>query len=237
MSEPETILAHAARLLHRGSPLAGKRVVVTAGPTRETMDPVRVITNRSSGKMGFRLAEAAWERGADVVLISGPSAQADPTGVTTRRVESTEELGRAVSAELPSADVLIMAAAPADYRPRQPEAAKKPRQAGAAGISLELEPTSDILAATRDRRKPGAVIVGFALETGDAVTKARVKLERKQLDLIVANDALEPGAGFEVDTNRVVVLDREGRRVDLPAGSKRAVAEGILDVVETRFAR
>src|SRR6266498_494669 len=233
MSEPETILAHAARLIRSRGPLAGRRVVVTAGPTRESIDPVRVVTNRSSGKMGYRIAEAAWERGAEVVLISGPVALPAPVGVTVRRVETTKELEDAVRADLPAADVLVMAAAPADYRPAHPSASKQPRIQGA--LAVPMEPTDDILSSTEERRKPGSVIVGFALETGDAVDKARAKLERKHLDLIVVNDALEPGAGFEHDTNRVALLDREGGVRILPLKSKRDVAEAILDAVEVRL--
>jgi phosphopantothenoylcysteine decarboxylase/phosphopantothenate--cysteine ligase len=234
MSEPEAILAHAARLL-RGGSLAGRRVVVTAGPTRESIDPVRVVTNRSSGKMGYRVAEAAWERGADVVLISGPVALPEPVGVTVVKVESTKELEAAVAAALPHADVLVMAAAPADFRPASPSATKQPRSDGA--LAIPMEPTDDILSGTVERRKAGSVIVGFALETGDAVTKGRAKLERKHLDLIVVNDALEPGAGFEHDTNRVALLDREGSMSILPLQSKRDVAEAILDAVEARLER
>jgi len=233
MSEPETILAHAARLLRGQGPLVGRRVVVTAGPTRESIDPVRVVTNRSSGKMGYRLAEVAWERGAEVVLISGPVALPAPVGVTVRRVETTKELEDAVRADLPAADVLVMAAAPADYRPAHPSASKQPRTQGA--LAVPMEPTDDILGATEERRKPGSVIVGFALETGDALDKARGKLERKHLDLIVVNDALEPGAGFEHETNRVALLDREGGVRILPLQSKREVAEAILDAVEVRL--
>ncbi|HEX5385487.1 MAG TPA: bifunctional phosphopantothenoylcysteine decarboxylase/phosphopantothenate--cysteine ligase CoaBC [Gemmatimonadales bacterium] len=234
MSEPEVILAHAARLLRGGGPLAGRRVVVTAGPTRESIDPVRVVTNRSSGKMGYRVAEAAWERGAEVLLISGPVALPAPTGITVRRVETTKDLETAVADALPEADVLVMAAAPADFRPAQPHASKQPRSDGA--LAIPMEPTDDILGATRGRRKPGSVTVGFALETGDALSKGRAKLERKALDLIVVNDALEPGAGFEHDTNRVALLDRGGASRILPLQSKREVAEAILDAVEARFA-
>jgi phosphopantothenoylcysteine decarboxylase / phosphopantothenate---cysteine ligase len=233
MSEPEKILAHATRLIRGRGPLAGRRILITAGPTREAIDPVRVITNRSSGRMGYRLAEAAWERGAEVVLISGPVELAAPEGASLRRVDSTAELEQAVRSELPSADVLIMAAAPADYRPADPSGSKRPRHEGQA--TLRLEPTADILAGTASLRKPGSVIVGFALETGDAVARGRAKLEHKGLDLIVINDALEPGAGFEVDTNRVVLLDRDGGRHDVPLASKRKVAEAILDAVERRL--
>lgn len=232
MSEPEVILAHATRLLAGQGPLAGARVVVTSGPTREALDPIRFLSNRSSGKMGHRLAEVAWERGADVTLVSGPSALSPPVGVRLVSVETTRELEAVVKQELPDADVLIMAAAPADYRPADSLAEKRTR--GAGEWSLALEPTSDILSATRSARKKGSVIVGFALETGDAVSKAQAKLERKGLDFIVVNDALERGAGFDVDTNRVTILAKSGERWDLPLQSKRDVAAAILDRVERR---
>ena len=161
MSEPETILAHAARVLRGGGRLAGRRIVVTAGPTRESIDPVRVVTNRSSGKMGYRVAEVAWERGAEVVLISGPVALEPPPGATLRRVESTGDLEAAVRSELPAADVLVMAAAPADFRPSDPSSSKRSRVDGA--LAVPMEPTEDILSGTRELRKAGSVIVGFAL--------------------------------------------------------------------------
>ncbi|HEX6104093.1 MAG TPA: bifunctional phosphopantothenoylcysteine decarboxylase/phosphopantothenate--cysteine ligase CoaBC, partial [Gemmatimonadales bacterium] len=230
MSEPETILAHAARVLRGRGKLAGRRVVVTAGPTRESIDPVRVVTNRSSGKMGYRIAEAAWERGADVVLISGPVALPAPVGVTLRRVESTSDLEAAVRRELPQAEILVMAAAPADFRPSTPSDSKRSRVDGA--LAIPMEPTDDILSATRSERRAGSITVGFALETGDALAKGRVKLERKDLDLIVVNDALEPGAGFEHETNRVAILGRDGTPQILPLQSKREAAEAILDAVE-----
>lgn len=233
MSEPEVILTHAARLVNRGSPLAGKRVLVTAGPTREPIDPVRVVSNRSSGKMGYHLAEAAWERGAEVILVSGPAQLPAPHGPQVVRVESTAEMQAAVAGVLPICDVLIMAAAPADYRPADPSASKRPREQGAT--TLSLTPTPDILTATVKNRKAGSIMVGFALETGDAVTKGRAKLKRKQLDLIVVNDALEPGAGFEVETNRVVILDKDGGEQAVPLAYKRAVAEAILDAIEVRL--
>jgi len=233
MSEPEVILSHAARVIHRGSPLAGRRVLVTAGPTREAMDPVRVVTNRSSGKMGYHLAAAAWERGAEVVLVSGPAQLLAPPGVTVIRVESTAEMEAAVAESLPASDVLVMAAAPADYRPAEPSGAKRPREKGT--LTLEFAPTPDILGGTLAARKAGSVIVGFALETGDAVSKGRAKLAKKKLDLIVVNDALEPGAGFEVETNRVVILDRDGGEQVVPLAHKRAVADAILDAIEVRL--
>jgi phosphopantothenoylcysteine decarboxylase/phosphopantothenate--cysteine ligase len=233
MSEPEAILGHAARLLNRGGALSGRRVVVTAGPTREPLDPVRVITNRSSGRMGYRLAEVAWERGAEVTLISGPGSLAAPLGVTLQRVETTAEMEAAVRKSLKSADVLIMAAAPADYRPDAGARTKRPRSAGP--LSLTLSATTDILEATRTARRKGSVIVGFALETGDAETKGRQKLAGKKLDMIVVNDALEPGAGFEVETNHVVILERDGGRHEVPLADKRLVAGAILDRVEARL--
>ncbi|HWN82560.1 MAG TPA: bifunctional phosphopantothenoylcysteine decarboxylase/phosphopantothenate--cysteine ligase CoaBC, partial [Candidatus Udaeobacter sp.] len=174
MSEPETIIAHAARLLGSGGPLANKRIVVTAGPTREPIDPVRVVSNRSSGKMGYRIAEAAWERGAHVVLVSGPTTLPPPTGVLLRLVDTTAQLDAVVREELPTADVLIMAAAPADYRPKDPGDHKRPRATGK--LAVELEPTEDILSGTVSLRRPQAVIVGFALETGDADAKGAEKL-------------------------------------------------------------
>ena len=234
MSEPEVIMAHAERLLRgQDSRLRGKRVIVTAGPTRESLDPVRVVTNRSSGRMGYAVAQAAWARGAEVLLVSGPSTLPAPEGVEFVRVESTADLKSAVAARLSDADLLVMAAAPADFRPATAAASKTARGKGA--LEIRLEPTEDVLAATAGARKPGAIIVGFALETGDALARAREKLVRKDLDLIVVNDALEAGAGFEVETNRVTLLGRDGSEAAMPLASKRAVAEMILDAVEVRL--
>jgi phosphopantothenoylcysteine decarboxylase/phosphopantothenate--cysteine ligase len=185
--------------------------------------------------MGYRLAEAAWERGAEVVLISGPVTLPPPVGVTLHRIDSTRELEAAVREELPAADVLVMAAAPADYRPTSPSDSKRSRVDGA--LAIPMEPTDDILDATRSARKRGSIMVGFALETGDALAKGLAKLERKDLDLIVVNDALEPGAGFEKDTNRVALLGRDGTRQILPLKSKREVADAILDAVEKTLVR
>ncbi len=230
MSEPEAILEAAARLIGGGAvgKWAGKRVIVTAGPTREHLDPVRVITNPSSGRMGYALAEAAHARGADVVLVSGPTELEPPGGVTTQHVESTEDLGRAVQTLMKGADALFMAAAPADFRPKTSAKTKRPRGDGA--LTLELEATPDILASLQ--RPKGCLVVGFALETGNGLARARQKLQDKSLDFVVLNDALEPGAGFEVTTNRVTVLSKGGRQLDLPLLPKRDVAERILDAVE-----
>jgi phosphopantothenoylcysteine decarboxylase/phosphopantothenate--cysteine ligase len=230
MSEPEMILAAAARLL--GNPgkgkWAGKRVVVTAGPTREHLDPVRVLTNPSSGRMGYALAEAAYARGANVVLVTGPTELTPPAGPATTRVETTEEMQRAVQALVKQADALIMSAAPADYRPKTESKTKRPRADGA--LTVELEATPDILSSF-ERRK-GMVVVGFALETGNGLANARSKMQNKALDFVILNDALEPGAGLEVTTNRVTILGRNGKQVDLPLLPKRDVADRILDVVE-----
>ena len=228
MPEPETIFAHVGRILEPGD-LRGRRVVVTAGPTREAVDPVRFLSNRSSGKMGFALAAAAWRRGADVVLVAGPVAAPFPAGPRLVRVETTEEMARAVREALPDADALVMAAAPADFRPAQP--ADQKIKKGAAPEAIAVAPTTDILAATRDARRPGAVIVGFALETTDPVRHGRGKLEAKGLDLVVVNDATEDGAGFGVDTNRVTLLARDGSERALPLMPKREVADAILDRV------
>ena len=230
MSEPETILAAAERLLLQRPPWQGKTVVVTAGPTREHLDPVRVVTNPSSARMGYALAEAAYARGADVVLISGPSDLPLPFGVTAHRVETTAEMQRAAQAVVKRAALLVMAAAPADYRPAKPAATKRPRT-GDAALTIELEATPDILASLE--RPKECVVVGFALETGgDGLARAQAKLREKALDYIILNDALEPGAGFEVTTNRVTIIGKERQPVELPLLPKRDVAERILDAVE-----
>ena len=230
MPDPETIVAEVGRVLEGRGPLAGLTVVVTAGPTREPMDPVRFISNRSSGRMGAEIAAAAWRRGAKVQLIAGPLSVATPTGVTVTPVETTEEMGAALGAALPDADILVMAAAPADFRPAQVAATKIKKRS--APQQVELVPTPDILLTTRQARKQGAVVVGFALETNDAVSNGRGKLAAKELDLIVVNDATEAGAGFGVDTNRVTILSRSGNEEELPLMSKRDVADAILDRVE-----
>lgn len=230
MPEPETIVAHAGRMLEVAGALAGVEVVVTAGPTREALDPVRYLSNRSSGKMGVEIAAAAWRRGATVRLVAGPMSASPPRGVSVTSVETTEEMAEAVRASLPTADVLVMAAAPADFRPASVATAKIKK--GSAPGSVELVGTPDILMATRDRRKAGAVIVGFALETNDVLANGRKKLLAKDLDLVVVNDATEPGAGFGGDTNRVTIIARNGDEAVLPLMNKRDVADAILDRVE-----
>jgi phosphopantothenoylcysteine decarboxylase/phosphopantothenate--cysteine ligase len=230
MPEPEVIFSCVARLLEKRQSLVGVNVLVTAGPTRESVDPVRFISNRSSGKMGVAIAEAAWRRGASVTLVAGPLEVAVPAGVRVERVETTAEMSDAVGRLLPAKDVLIMAAAPADFRPAHTSIDKIKRTTGTK--SIELEPTADILATTRDRRKKDATVVGFALETRELIMNAERKLAEKSLDLVVANDALEPGAGFSGDTNKVTFLFPDGSRESLAMMSKVAVADEILDRVE-----
>lgn len=228
MSEPEQIIAEASRLLTARAPWIGRKVLVTAGPTREHLDPVRVITNPSSGRMGYALAEAAAQRGADVTLISGPVDLPAPYAVVVHRVETTAEMLRVLQAVVKKANVLFMAAAPADYTPKEVAATKRPRGRGA--LTLALEPTPDIL--TSLTRPANLLAVGFALETGGGMDRARAKLREKKLDYIVLNDALEPGAGFEVTTNRVTIIADQGEPLVLPLLSKREVADRILDAVE-----
>lgn len=228
MLEPEVLLEHAGRALEPASALTGRHVLVSAGPTREALDPVRFLGNRSSGRMGYAVARAAWRRGARVTLVSGPSALEPPVGCEVVPVESAAEMRDAVASTLPQADALVMAAAVADFRPANPAAQKVKKRAGAPP-ELPLESNDDILLVTRPLRRAGAVVVGFALETEAAVENGREKLEQKGLDLLVVNDATEPGAGFEVETNRVVILARDGSASELPLLSKDEVADAILD--------
>jgi phosphopantothenoylcysteine decarboxylase/phosphopantothenate--cysteine ligase len=235
MIEPDEVLAYAGRALEGATPLSGRRVVVTAAGTREPIDPVRYIGNRSSGRMGYEIAAAAWRRGADVLLVSGPSPLSPPAGVELRRVETAEEMRAAVSEALPGADALVMAAAVADFRPANAAVEKIKKESGGVP-EIRLEPTADVLRSTRELRPPHAVVVGFALETTDVVENGRRKLEGKGLDLLVVNDAREPGAGFEVETNRVVLLQSGADDEPLPLMSKGEVADRILDRVETLLA-
>ena len=233
MPEPEEIMSHAGRLLEPYASLNGKHVVVTAGATREPIDPVRFISNHSSGKMGVAIARAAWRRGADVTLIAGHVDVPLPPEVNLVRTESVEEMCIAVGTALPAADVLFMAAAPADFRPAS-ESPTKIKKAGAAP-PISLEHTEDILLTTMPRRKKGSVIVGFALETDDGPAHAREKLEAKKLDMIVLNDATDPEAGFGVDTNRVTLINKGGKEEPLSLMSKTDLADVLLDRVEAKL--
>jgi phosphopantothenoylcysteine decarboxylase/phosphopantothenate--cysteine ligase len=224
---PEIVDAALARLARR-SELSAETVLVTAGPTVEDIDPVRYVSNRSTGAMGYRLAEAARDRGARVILVSGPTALAAPHGVTLVAVRSAEEMEKAVAAHVAAATVVIAAAAVSDYRPAQTSASKLKKTDGP--MDLELVRTPDILKGLGEA-KGGRLLVGFAAETDDLVANARRKLEAKNLDLIVANDVTAPGAGFGGSTNAVVLLGRDGQRRDVPLASKREVAEAVLDEV------
>jgi phosphopantothenoylcysteine decarboxylase/phosphopantothenate--cysteine ligase len=231
MPEPETILAHIARTLESDGALAGRQILVTAGATREAVDPVRFISNHSTGRMGIAIAEAAWRRGASVTLVLGHVDVPVASGPQIIRTESVDDMAAAVASALPHADALVMAAAPADFRPTRAADRKISKRDESAMMAIELSPTTDILRATLPIRPQGAVIVGFALETGDALAKGEAKLKEKSLDMIVVNDALEPGAGFGVDTNRVTILARGNAPEQLPLMSKTAVADAILDRV------
>jgi len=235
LPEPETVVAHVGRLLEAPGSLRGKRVVVTAGPTREPVDPVRFLSNRSSGKMGVALAAAAWRRGADVQLVAGPLAVAPPSGPSVTFVETTEQMRDAVERAIAGADALIMAAAPADFRPASPASQKIKKSNAPPAIMLESTP--DILTSTIAARSETLVTVGFALETNSPLEHGRGKLVSKQLDLIVVNDATEPGAGFSVDTNRVTFIDRDGNADAQPLLGKGEVADLILDRLERLISR
>ncbi len=232
MAEVPEIVGTIRWVLGRDGPLAGRHVVVTAGGTQEPVDPVRYVGNRSSGKMGYALAQAALERGARVTLVSAPTALAVPVGSTCVHVATAEEMRRAVLEALPGCDVLAMAAAVADYRPA--ECAGQKIKKGAGDLALVLQRTPDILAdvaAARERGGRPLLVVGFAAETQDLLANARQKLVAKKLDLIVANDVSATDSGFGVDTNRVTMLDRGGGEEPLPLLSKDEVAARIWDRV------
>jgi phosphopantothenoylcysteine decarboxylase/phosphopantothenate--cysteine ligase len=224
LAEPADIVAEVERAV-AAPDLAGERVLVSAGPTREAIDPVRFVSNRSSGKMGYALAAAAWRRGAEVTLVSGPAALAPPYGVRAINVVSGEEMRRAIAAEIGRTTVLLMAAAVADYRPRQ-AAARKLKKDEAERV-IELERTADILRELAPR-KGGRLFVGFAAETDDVARHAAQKRHDKGLDLIVANDVSRADAGFEVDTNTVLLIDAAGTQ-EVPLASKDEVADRVLD--------
>ena len=228
LAAQEEILKAVQEVLQTGKDLAGETVLVTAGPTCEDLDPVRYITNRSSGKMGYAVAEAAAKRGAKVVLISGPTALETPECVERVDVRTAAEMLRAVEARFAPVTIAVFAAAVADYRPAERAAGKIKRAADELTIRLEANP--DILA-TVARNKGERVVAGFAAETEHVAENARKKLEKKNADLIVANDVTAEGAGFDVDTNVVTIFARDGREVPLPRLSKAEVAQRILDEV------
>jgi phosphopantothenoylcysteine decarboxylase / phosphopantothenate---cysteine ligase len=234
MEEGSVIIDYVGRALEDDAALRGKRIIVTGGPTREPVDPVRVLSNRSSGKMGYAIAAAAWRRGADVLLISGPTSLAEPVGAKMQRVETAEEMASAVRAAVADADALIMAAAVADFRPAAPANSKIKKSSAVSAI--ELEPAPDILKSTREFRAKHLRVVGFALETDAHEENARKKLAEKGLDFIVLNDAREPGAGFEVSTNKVTLIHANSADIEqLPLLSKDDVADAILDRLAALF--
>lgn len=231
MIEPWQIDEAVGRALGTQPALDGQRVLVTAGPTFEPIDPVRYVGNRSSGRMGYAIAQAAWRRGAEVTLVSGPSSLEPPFGVTFVPVETAREMHDEVSDRIGTSDVNVFSAAVADFRPVDPREAKLKRSETAEGLSLQLTENPDVAHGTRSARMPGSLNVGFALETGNVVANAEDKLARKGFDLIVANDATEPGAGFGVSTNRVTIVTAGRPHEALPLLSKDEVAEEILDRV------
>ena len=228
MSQPEAILEAIEAILDPRRDMEGLRVLVTAGPTVERIDPVRYITNRSTGKMGYAIAEAARDRGAEVALVSGPVALERPAGVDVISIESSAQLCDAVLERGPWADVVIQAAAPADFRPVT-VADHKIKKTG-AGMTLELENTTDIAAALGRDKRPGQTLVAFAAETNDLLENARGKLDRKNADLVAANDVSRRDAGFGTDTNAVTLITRKDVKA-LPLMTKREAADAILDAV------
>jgi phosphopantothenoylcysteine decarboxylase/phosphopantothenate--cysteine ligase len=225
--EIDEIVEALRRLLVPTRDLTGERLLVTAGPTREPIDPVRYISNRSSGKMGYGLATAALRRGAEVILVSGPTALTPPPGAVFVPVQTAEEMREAVLHHLERATIVIKAAAVADYRAKQ---ASSTKIKGKRDLTLELTPNPDILAEVAARR-PNAFVVGFAAETNDVAENARAKLERKGIDLLVANDVSQQGIGFEAEDNEVLLLDRWGGVRPLPRMPKSDVADAILSHV------
>jgi len=229
MSEPETIVEEICRILTQKQDFAGKKILVTAGATRERLDPVRFITNDSSGKMGFAIAEAARDRGAEVTVVRGSVTAEIPAGVRVIPVESARDLYDVMMKEAPGQDVIIQAAAVSDYRPAE-QKDKKIKKAGGENLILELTENPDIARAVGEKKKPGQTLVGFAAETDNVQQNAKGKLTKKNLDMIVANDVTKPGAGFNVDTNIAALITADGIE-EQPLQTKRQLAEKILDKV------
>jgi len=232
LAETETIIGVIKQVLGRSGDLAGKRIVVTAGGTQEPIDPVRHIGNRSSGKMGYAVAEAARDRGATVSLITAPTSLPEPAGIEVVHIRTATEMKEAVAKATAQADALIMTAAVADYQPKSVAEAKIKKK-DSPGLTLELIRTPDILA----EAKGNFLKVGFAAESEDLVKNAKQKLEKKQLDIIVANDITDASSGFGVDTNKVTLIDRDGKVENLPLLTKREVADKILDEVVELLAK
>ena len=233
MSEPEEIVEAIAGILEPRGEMRGWKVLVTAGATRERLDPVRFLTNDSSGKMGFAIVAAARDRGAEVTLVKGAATAEVPAGVRVVEIESTEDLLAAMERECPAQDCVIQAAAVADYRPAERADRKIKKQDGGEMV-IHLVENPDVARAVGEKKRPGQILVGFAAETDHVSDHAREKLRKKHLDMIVANDVTQPGAGFGVDTNIASLITAEGIE-ERPLQSKRALAEDILDrVLEIR---
>ena len=232
MAEPQEIVDAALALLAKTQDFAGRRVLVTAGPTREPIDPVRYISNHSSGKMGYAIAEAARARGAAVTLVTGPVRLAPPAGVEVAHVITTRDLYDAVIARAADQDAIIQAAAPCDFGPDTPASQKLKKQDGDTGLTLSLSQTPDVAKAVGERKQPGQFLVVFAAETENLLENARRKLASKRADLVVANDVSREGAGFDVDTNIASLVTEKGV-TDLPRMTKRQLADAILDVVRS----
>jgi phosphopantothenoylcysteine decarboxylase/phosphopantothenate--cysteine ligase len=234
LADPEKIVQAVIACLERKHDLAGVSILVTAGPTEEPIDAVRAITNRSSGKMGYAIAQAAAERGARVCLVSGPISLPVPAGVEIVRVQTAAEMLEAVLDRLSEVQVVIGAAAVADFTPKAPETAKIKKSD--AGLVLELMPTKDIMAEV-GRRKDRRVVVGFAAETDNLVENARAKLLSKNMDFIVANDVSKPGIGFGADENEVTIISGDGTVEELPRLPKIVIGRRILDLVKEALAQ
>ena len=233
MSEPDEIFEAVCHILNRKQDLAGRKVLITAGATRERMDPVRYLTNDSSGKMGFALAEAARDRGADVTLVYGSVSVPVPGGVRTIHIESAMELYETMIREAPEHQIVIQTAAVADYRFENKQETKVKRK-GKDLLTVTLIENPDIARAVGEAKREGQILVGFAAETDHLKENAEAKLSKKNLDMIVANDVTKPGAGFNVDTNIASLITREGTE-DLPLQSKRELAEEILNRIVSRL--
>ena len=227
MQEPEDILEAADCVLEKKT-LRGKHVLITAGPTQEKIDPVRYISNYSTGKMGYALARECRKRGAEVTLVSGPSTER--FGGKTIKVTSAEEMHNATTREFAGADITILCAAVADYRPQQTSERKIKRTSD--NMVLQLEPNADIAATVGKQKKTDQLLVGFALETNDEEQNAIDKMQRKNLDLIVLNSLQDKGAGFGCDTNKVTVFSKKGEKTQVPLASKSQIARAILDIIE-----
>ncbi|MDY4953076.1 MAG: bifunctional phosphopantothenoylcysteine decarboxylase/phosphopantothenate--cysteine ligase CoaBC [Candidatus Onthomonas sp.] len=232
LPEPPELLQTILHHLAHEKDLAGKRVLVTAGPTREQLDPVRYLTNRSSGKMGYAIAQAAERRGAEVTLVSGPVSLKKLPYVETVDVESAQEMYDAVVSRAPEQDIIIKAAAVADYRPATVAEDKIKKSDGE--MSIPLERTQDIIGYLGQHRKPGQFLCGFSMETRDMVENSRKKLEKKNMDMIAANNVKVAGAGFQVDTNQLTLITREDL-LELPLVTKEAAADLLLDEILKRM--